>query len=1739
MESHPPEGSLCSASSASLRLVEVPAVDRSPAPPPGATPASESDDEAPTTPDTHEEAVDAPLQPAGPMPGGLSVLSLPGAEEDRRSLLGDPLVAATAASHRATFLSGSPRTVATGQGIPQMQSLLEAEAASSPLDAAEGHARASFESTLPRHPSESVWLGVVSASRLHRQPEPDPSGNLTPPDSPSADTLQLNAQDDPLGVNLGFGNMANDFSLAEDDFAMPARRSEASALTAAGRPSQASQYTAASIYARSMATAAGADPDSESDPGSQAAPLASCPRWPPVQRLISQWSWFFSWNRLFRASKETFAYMGVSLFCLIDPISDFMGTYSYLAPIMTLFTLSSDSFGRNLRFFFLANLGNAVGYSFGAIALLTNHPAPKIVLLFLGLFSFTLFKTIRPELWAIGHVMSINMLVIVSQRGPTSAALKNAFDLFKPNIFVLIFILLLSFLLFPRWGSRDSETDIAEVLRCVDQSLQLSVIDFIAATENASGDAVPNGSPPGGPLAFDACPHCRLPASICSLSPCSALTDSTHEEPICQQCYTLLFYTLASQEPIIPAPPVCLLREARASPRRRPLIRPAASQRPPAPLPARHRRSAGKHRPAHRRRSLAPVLPTRLALLQAIQQSTRPQAPTPGDPTLEEHRKRHLAQLGATRSSITQLGARQIEAEWEFGRVFWHYDRYRQIGDILHQMVRLVGAMGCTVHTPPPPAGPTAPGPVPRPMPTLLPELPSLDILRAGGSTLPLTSKHIVTTATLATGRCRSCNRPVAVQPQAMRTGPGAPARGYPLQSTLRHPLALGGGTHRAAPATANMPAIPGLARPRPAGLLSALPPAPTGQTDVDAIQQYLLLMKDAVILGQRRFSTYVQELAEFSMKNSSSRAFWWVRWWWPTGPRRILKGDEPFDTFIIEDLTRVVRDLETFERDAIRGINPAVDITKLHYKIFNMRELLIGLISLFALTNATCIERTSLWRNLWRLFVNTFIVSSSQSKLRRQVVTSSSTLSSTAHAGVVGGLYTSSLPDPGRLQDAKYLESQRILREAEAISHSPGHRARSAFMRLRLRTWQLHDIITRSINVRFALKISGTLTLLVVPTIVDSTATVWSYWSVLWSAMTVLLVSQPSFGGFFPHALYRIIGTVAAAAWAIIMDVAFGQSFWATTGMLIPLIFVGQYIRLLPSSASGLGVQIIGAAFPIILAFYKRPYNPPVYTNIYEIAYKRGVALILGLIIAILIHRLIWPYLARVVLERKLAAVFATQGVIFSRLQSAITTFNPALLAERHLLASDKSRAAKAVGHAAAHQRDIADASTDVFNEVLRHMSFSSPPRLPLMDTSAVVTAVAARSRAGSRAGSRPSSTSDIELESLGPWASNTAQRSDPPSPASDAGPAPPGPGSGDKSPPEPSNALPALKGHSRLDLEKGKQHASLFGHPLRALDAAVKKRDRLYVRIQVTLQQCRALHTIALNEPRWMGKWDGPRYNSLILGCASLLEQISSLRVIARRVEAARIACSGQFHRYVRRVLTPGQLDTLRGDPRLGAWLARQYVLFDPLSPVTAALASPTGQRATSSILLGYHILSITVRGKLALPYNFPDCLGSIDQLICRLRQATEEVLARDRQTRAESRWAPAAGLIPPTGFPFPPPKLPASLSSCSLLSLPPNYNSTGGSGTSPTGADEAGSSLGSGGHSPISLESLPRSALPTIESAYALLCPRDLEERLMLIFAFTFTIRSIALKMAEMEDILRALFGTTHAPSRSLLD
>lgn len=128
------------------------------------------------------------------------------------------------------------------------------------------------------------------------------------------------------------------------------------------------------------------------------------------------------------------------------------------------------------------------------------------------------------------------------------------------------------------------------------------------------------------------------------------------------------------------------------------------------------------------------------------------------------------------------------------------------------------------------------------------------------------------------------------------------------------------------------------------------------------------------------------------------------------------------------------------------------------------------------------------------------FIVSSSQSKLRRQVVTSSSTLSSTAHAGVVGGLYTSSLPDPGRLQDAKYLESQRILREAEAISHSPGHRARSAFMRLRLRTWQLHDIITRSINVRFALKISGTLTLLVVPTIVDSTATVWSYWSVLWS---------------------------------------------------------------------------------------------------------------------------------------------------------------------------------------------------------------------------------------------------------------------------------------------------------------------------------------------------------------------------------------------------------------------------------------------------------------------------------------------------------------------------------------------------------------------------------------------------------------------------------------------------------------
>ena len=68
----------------------------------------------------------------------------------------------------------------------------------------------------------------------------------------------------------------------------------------------------------------------------------------------------------------------------------------------------------------------------------------------------------------------------------------------------------------------------------------------------------------------------------------------------------------------------------------------------------------------------------------------------PSAKRIASHRARHLWQISQAKHAMVSMPSLREEAQWEFGHVFYHYDQYLMYEQTLGQMVRLIGAVGCS-----------------------------------------------------------------------------------------------------------------------------------------------------------------------------------------------------------------------------------------------------------------------------------------------------------------------------------------------------------------------------------------------------------------------------------------------------------------------------------------------------------------------------------------------------------------------------------------------------------------------------------------------------------------------------------------------------------------------------------------------------------------------------------------------------------------------------------------------------------------------------------------------------------------------------------------------------------------------------------------------------------------------------------------------------------------------------------
>ena len=67
------------------------------------------------------------------------------------------------------------------------------------------------------------------------------------------------------------------------------------------------------------------------------------------------------------------------------------------------------------------------------------------------------------------------------------------------------------------------------------------------------------------------------------------------------------------------------------------------------------------------------------------------------------------------------------------------------------------------------------------------------------------------------------------------------------------------------------------------------------------------------------------------------------------------------------------------------------------------------------------------------------------------------------------------------------------------------------------------------------------------------------------------------------------------------------------------------------------------------------RPPADPLYSSIYELAWRRAVAILIGVCVALVINRLFWPYLARKELRKRLSVTVHHLSQLFSKIQAMI----------------------------------------------------------------------------------------------------------------------------------------------------------------------------------------------------------------------------------------------------------------------------------------------------------------------------------------------------------------------------------------------------------------------------------------------------------------------------------------------------
>jgi hypothetical protein len=153
------------------------------------------------------------------------------------------------------------------------------------------------------------------------------------------------------------------------------------------------------------------------------------------------------------------------------------------------------------------------------------------------------------------------------------------------------------------------------------------------------------------------------------------------------------------------------------------------------------------------------------------------------------------------------------------------------------------------------------------------------------------------------------------------------------------------------------------------------------------------------------------------------------------------------------------------------------------------------------------------------------------------------------------------------------------------------------------------------------------------------------------------MVIVAPKFGNTYSAAIWRVIGTIFGAIWAVCAVIASRNNIYAIVAFSLVIGLVMYYVRL---NSPYPRVGIVSLVTFIVVVFNQYYDSNGVLEDVYRIAYTRAIMVVVGVIFGLVMSRALWPYLARQSLRKHLATTLENFGLVYTKISNTFVSLSP-----------------------------------------------------------------------------------------------------------------------------------------------------------------------------------------------------------------------------------------------------------------------------------------------------------------------------------------------------------------------------------------------------------------------------------------------------------------------------------------------